>query len=446
MDEQTLWASPNLPKVPPAAIELLGLVTNLRIEIDRVVRITRSDPRLSELILCAANSSHFGFRSEVKAIERAIPLLGFNVVVSLAVGLSLMDCCKTFRNPKDPGRKIWQRCLLQALACQVVHSELTQSNAPEAFYAGLLLDIGQLAFAQAAPHEMLNPIAEQSLSDIESLEEEAVRFGTTHVEFGAELVRSWRVPEQLANSVAMHHSNSAMLDPSTTDLQRAAYIASVVGELYYRANRTAAFAQVIQLGQRFLKFSPSETRSMLTDISLRFADTAAMFGCTADGIQALTEPPDEDDSQHQPSFSHTAFSDSLTGLYDRTFFQELLRRECLRCQRTGAAIGLLAAHVQDGVRRETLQLIAHAVGNVVRNCDAVSRYGNRTFVAMLHEPTEMGIDRLRQRISLRLASLPDQAFKLDCTWTIIEAPTMESKPHEHLTRWLGQLEESSAIT
>jgi GGDEF domain-containing protein len=136
----------------------------------------------------------------------------------------------------------------------------------------------------------------------------------------------------------------------------------------------------------------------------------------------------------------------MTELYDRAFFEEILRRECMRCQRTGAAIGLFAARVNDTVSDESLNLIAHAVSNVVRDCDAIARYCGYSFVAMMHEPTQLGIDCLRQRIVEEFDNLNMDLMELSSESTIADSNSVEIDLHEYFSLWLKQLSESQTTT
>ena len=88
--EQVL-KSPNLPSVPSAALRLLDLSRDLDSSTKDIVQTIKSDPALAVKILKSANSSYFGFRSEIKTLEQAVPVIGRTVVTSLALSFSLSN-------------------------------------------------------------------------------------------------------------------------------------------------------------------------------------------------------------------------------------------------------------------------------------------------------------------------------------------------------------------
>ena len=91
MKLEKILSSALLPTLPQAAIRLLELSRNPDAAINDVVIAIKLDPAITIKILKAANSSYFSFRAEVKSIERAVPLLGINVVTSLVLSFSLVE-------------------------------------------------------------------------------------------------------------------------------------------------------------------------------------------------------------------------------------------------------------------------------------------------------------------------------------------------------------------
>jgi len=89
----------------------------------------------------------------------------------------------------------------------VVNSGLDlNAEAPVAFTAGLLHDIGKLVMGQILDADkqaaILGCIAQNGVPRVEA---ERLVLGTDHAEVGAWLLKNWNLPEDIVEAVANHH-------------------------------------------------------------------------------------------------------------------------------------------------------------------------------------------------------------------------------------------------
>jgi diguanylate cyclase (GGDEF)-like protein len=105
--------------------------------------------------------------------------------------------------------------------------------------------------------------------------------------------------------------------------------------------------------------------------------------------------------------------DSLTGLYNRTFFFSALEREIARGDRSGRAFCLVMLDLDDlktindrfghVAGDQVLRAVADVVRNGVRKIDVAARYGGDEFVAVLPETDPTGGWVLAEKIRLTVA-------------------------------------------
>jgi diguanylate cyclase (GGDEF)-like protein len=105
--------------------------------------------------------------------------------------------------------------------------------------------------------------------------------------------------------------------------------------------------------------------------------------------------------------------DSLTGLYNRTFFFSALEREIARGDRSGRAFCLVMLDLDDLktvndrfghiAGDQVLRTVADVVRNGVRKIDVAARYGGDEFVAVLPETDPTGGWVLAEKIRLTVA-------------------------------------------
>jgi diguanylate cyclase (GGDEF)-like protein len=117
--------------------------------------------------------------------------------------------------------------------------------------------------------------------------------------------------------------------------------------------------------------------------------------------------------------------DSLTGLYNRTFFFSALEREIARGDRSGRAFCLVMLDLDDlkavndrfghVAGDQVLRSVADTIKGGVRKIDVAARYGGDEFVALLPETDPTGGWVLAEKIRLTVA---EQGMGVDPTPTV----------------------------
>jgi putative nucleotidyltransferase with HDIG domain len=92
-----------------------------------------------------------------------------------------------------------------AAAARLIVAPFGPVVANEAYHAGLLADIGKLAF-EVLLHDQDFASEEWTGQPFHRLEKE--HFGVDHAMLGAEMARRWQFPPALIDAIAWHHSPS----------------------------------------------------------------------------------------------------------------------------------------------------------------------------------------------------------------------------------------------
>lgn len=87
-----------LPTISVIAREILGLVDNNKVSVERLEGIVEKDPSIAAKILSVATSSFFVFNIPATTISNAIIRIGFNNVKNIALGISLMTVLDDGKN------------------------------------------------------------------------------------------------------------------------------------------------------------------------------------------------------------------------------------------------------------------------------------------------------------------------------------------------------------
>ncbi len=204
---------PSIPLVLSKIIEVLDDNSSSARDLEELIL---HDPSLSARILKLANSAFYCFRSEVKTISHAIPLLGMNLVKSLAIGVNIFESfIKGMKSEAALIHKLWMHSFGTGLLAQQIWT--CRSNEKEgefAFLCGLLHDLGKVVYFKkdAARYSALfaSPKGERD-PDISGFELEC--YGFDHAVVGAMLATHWHLPAELADVILKHH-DTGIVGPS----------------------------------------------------------------------------------------------------------------------------------------------------------------------------------------------------------------------------------------
>jgi putative nucleotidyltransferase with HDIG domain len=203
----------------PVAVELLRMVGDPTVSFGKVAGLVQTDPILSMELLKIANSPLFPVRFEIVSVMQAIAFIGSDMVSALVA----TTCLKSMINghPAPALLACWRHGLATALVCQQLAEAMgiPESNA---YTAGLLHDIGQLAFLTVFP-DYGKALAAAAKREIQPPEVERELFGMDHAEAGRWLLGQWNCPLELQNVAAKHRN------PPEPPVQDAALIRLVHG-------------------------------------------------------------------------------------------------------------------------------------------------------------------------------------------------------------------------
>lgn len=205
--------------VAPVVARVLQVVSNPKSNAQDLAEVISQDQALTARVLRVVNSAFFGLPEPVPTVQRAIVLLGFNNVKSLAVGMALAS-----QTDAQPSGGIlnpiafWQHAVACAAAAQLLADRVGGISSEEAFTAGLLHDIGKLVFDLHFAlrfRKCANWAAQQRVPLHVA---EGHEFGVNHAEVGRRLGRRWNFPVQLSEAIGGHHAPLALSQPNRVRL------------------------------------------------------------------------------------------------------------------------------------------------------------------------------------------------------------------------------------
>ncbi len=248
------------PVVARQVLSLLGDEDYRTADLEGVIL---KDPALSATFLRIANSALYRTLVPCESVLMACARLGRNAVREIIVGVATMDM---FRDVKRRGATIRNHCAGTAAIARTLADEWRLRSGDQLFLTGLLHDIGKLLCMQAGieSYDGLPPDALDSPDRLHLIERD--RLGYDHAVLGAHVLSSWKIPEPIAEVVALHHQpDRAYAGGGTVGMQVA--VVRLADRLEYRLRHDSAVNEAVidemssSLEARHVGFSAADLRT-----------------------------------------------------------------------------------------------------------------------------------------------------------------------------------------
>lgn len=203
----------NLPTLPVIASSLMAKINDPFSSAKDISDIITNDTSLSAKLLRLANSAFYGMPRTVSNIQEAVVLLGYQVINTLVLSLTVFDLFPDTRHAVLFDRKaFWKHCVLTGgIAKYIATKACPRSVDPnDAFCAGLLHDIGKIVMEQYLHEDLFNALIYSINSRISAFESEQTVLGYTHYHVSELLIQNWNLPDQLFYPIVFHHSPQTM--------------------------------------------------------------------------------------------------------------------------------------------------------------------------------------------------------------------------------------------
>lgn len=405
----------HLPSMPGVAIKLIEAIQKPDPDFREIASFISSDAALSAKVLKIINSPFYGLVNKITTIDQAIRLLGLNTVKNLSLSLIL----KTRFLRKEPSRinlaGFWKESLVGAIAAKVLAQRAKIKHAEEAFFLGLLKDIGSLTLAYLLPDEYAAVQSEVQTKKTSYQDAENQVFGFDHTDVGALLTKSWGLPESFHIPIQHHHRVESLPDNCSGDIQvrtKILHLSSLYLELVNGGEMAEVLGRISHLIDAYGLQGSLDAAEIGKELIKQTKDLSPIFDIQIkdqDELENLLESAKQEllnmsmqmvgdmigKNNELESLRQEASRDALTQLHNYKAFCDTLNREIKRSERYKNHLSLVLADidlfkkVNDGFGHpagdQVLRVVAEALQKGLRECDFVARYGGEEFAIILPE-------------------------------------------------------------
>ena len=186
-----------LPTLPVIVEKILSMARKDNTSAKDLAETISRDQAISNKILRLSNSAYYGMMKEIDSIPRAITIIGFDEIISLTIGMSVISA---FNGGNGSGKNfnmkgMWIHSLGCAFAARKTAKKLEIREAEQIFISGLLHDMGKVIFALYFPDEYNTAFDYSKENEIYLYRSEKHILGIDHAALSGLLMERWNFPD-----------------------------------------------------------------------------------------------------------------------------------------------------------------------------------------------------------------------------------------------------------
>ncbi len=426
-----------LPSPPAIAVQILNTVQKEDAALGELAKIISADPALTGKMLQLANSGFYAVKNEVTSIDRALSVLGTNVIKNIALSFVIVTDLREEKQTGFDFDDYWRRSVTSAVAADLLTQQLGQKDA-DIFVTALLHNIGMLVIFMHKRGEYSELLHESCMSDQSLITLEQSKYNFDHQQVGTALIHKWGLPKSISDPIGYHHNpeSASENDQKTAQIL---YFADQLAAIYNETD-TAEKVRLLQgeLAEQY-SLTPDQIRSLLDDVAEKSVEILKTFEIEPGDMKPYSEMLQEANEElgrlnlsyeqlaielkeakeksdrlanelrdANLRLNDLAYTDALTGLYNHRYFQDNLSSELLRASRYHSSLSLIIFDI-DHFKKvndtyghpagdQVLKEISKAVQKTVRPSDIVARYGGEEFAVILPETDITGVKVFAARL------------------------------------------------
>ena len=211
LDIHRRLALAHLPSMPQILVQLLEYCDQEDVGIAGLGDLVNKDTGVAAKVVSIANSAYYRRSRVLDGVDQCVNMLGMDAIRSIVLNHSIIELFSRFRGAGDFDlTHFWRHTLRCAVMAKRLADRMNYPNPQEAYLAGLLHDVGQLALISVAPERYV-PILMAHADEDELLRREQEVFGLSHAEVGAWLAERWQLHPFLVDAILYHHEPAARI-------------------------------------------------------------------------------------------------------------------------------------------------------------------------------------------------------------------------------------------
>jgi len=454
--EETFGGIVKLPTLPGIAVRILDVVKKEGSNLNEIAEIISSDPPLSAEVLKVSNSALYGLTSKVSTVPRAVSLLGIDAVKNLALSFSLIKHFYVSEKIAFDYTAFWKNSLTAALTSKILAQNLNPDAAENAFFVGLLHNIGILAILQCMPKQyslVLQEMARTPPCDFHVAEKRILGFD--HAEIGEYFTRKWGFLDIFSLPIRYHHNPEELKNTGDDEIElyiKLLHLSSVFIDFLNSPDKISGLGLIEHYNEKHGLSGKYDIEEIVLQIQRQTAEIFPLFELEAaeeiemDYSKIIEEARKElinvsenfinrfvETQKQVERFRELAIHDGLTGLINYQRFHEQLEAKLARAKDDKHPVSLILSDIDffkqvndkygHPAGDHTLKVLSKLLQDQVRESDIVARYGGEEFGIILPEtPLDDAIivaEKIRKQVSKLQIYYEDKKLSITLSFGIV---------------------------
>jgi len=219
----------SLSTLPCVGAKLFSRLRQGQFSSSSIIDIIESDPALT-----AGTLSLAGRRGLIRpggrfSLHQALDKLSLHEIRDIALSVKIMPVFEPGDDVAGYSIRFRKGLMLHSLAVACCAKEIAGIASPQidselAYCAGLLHDIGKLALQEAMPKSFIRIVEEAESAEQSSCVIEQEHLGCDHAIIGKHLAQRWRLPNQIALAIWLHHGEVVAISEKMPEAKIAAVV------------------------------------------------------------------------------------------------------------------------------------------------------------------------------------------------------------------------------
>lgn len=207
-------------------IQLRTAISDQKSNNKTVANIIRKEPLIASKIVTAANSANMAGLASIVDIEKSIQRLGLDQIKRIVLGVTMLQLvhAKEILPYSDLFRLVWLNSIYTASSASVIARQYTDESPSEAFFAGLVLNIGAFYLLYRAA---VNPVLQKNMDDV------VVFVKDDYIKRSIEVLECLNMPKTIIESIHIQEKSFENLAMDELTMSDCIYLGSLLAAQEY---------------------------------------------------------------------------------------------------------------------------------------------------------------------------------------------------------------------
>lgn len=269
-----------IPSPPAALAQIISAASDPGVSKQQLGQLVANEPAFALRILNIVNSSLYRRGQKIAAVQKAVSILGNRSLRNIALCAATQSCIQAERLGEFDLAAFWESSLQRAVGAQLcaqLRADEWGIDPMEAFTAGLLQDLGLLALMLSRPDAAKGWMESARENAQERRGVEMRLFGQSHDDIADHLVRTWKLPEELAAPIVWHHRLDSAPEQWTGRIRLAA-AGEKIADLLARGAQEQALEEGRKSLMVLLDASADQVDGVLGQVGDKVVEVATALG------------------------------------------------------------------------------------------------------------------------------------------------------------------------